>query len=332
MPQDWKSAVRYLGGSERRERELLERLAGEIRQVVADLKADNGGVPRRALHAKPVASFANAVFRVATDLPDEWRAGILQPGATHRAEVRFSNAAGVVNPRDDAPDLRGVAFRVFGSGLPPHDWLMTNAECHHARDAAEAMAVSVSFAHPGIARRLLGPKGTTIDGIMGLVGRVGPAAAIRILGIVKSQLKRPIASLATEQYWSRAPIRIHDVAMRYHLAPVVRSPHVEHTLADLTAEFRERIAAGDVRFLLQVQPYVDEATTPLENASAPWRSSPETIAELTLPQGTDFAAGIGDDAEAFSPWQVSDPAFEPLGSMNRARRIVYPAAVEARTK
>lgn len=310
---------------------MLAHMAREIRQVVADLTGDNGGVPRRALHAKPVATFINAVVHVATDLPDEWRAGMLQPGATHRAIVRFSNAAGVANPRDDAPDLRGAAMRVLADGLPAHDWLMTNAECHHARDAEEAMAVSVSFAHHGLARKLLGARGATIDGIAGLVRRVGPSAAFRILGTVQSQLRRPIGSLATEQYYSRAPIRIRDAAMRYHLAPLVAPERAARTPVDLTDEFRRRVAAAGVRFLLQVQPYVDEASTPLEDSSVPWRSPARTIAELTLPRGTDPAVSADRDAIAFSPWQVSDPAFEPLGSMNRARRIVYPSAVEART-
>lgn len=323
--------MRYLGGSEPREREILANMAREIRQVVADLTGDNGGVPRRALHAKPVATFANAVFRVATDLPDEWRAGMLQPGATHRAIVRFSNAAGVANPRDDAPDLRGVALRVLADGLPAHDWLMTNAECHHARDAEEAMAVSVSFAHHGLARKLLGARGATIDGIVGLIRRVGPSAALRILGTVRSQLKRPIESLATEHYYSRAPIRIHDAAMRYHLAPLTSPAQVDHTPVDLTNEFGGRIAAADVRFLLQVQPYLNEASTPLEDSSAPWRTAARTVAELVLPRSTDLTASVDGDAIAFSPWQVSDSACEPLGSMNRARRIVYPSAVSART-
>jgi hypothetical protein len=306
-------------------------MAREIRQVVADLTGDNAGVPRRALHAKPVATFTNAVLRVSADLPDEWRASMLQPGATHRAVVRFSNAAGVVNPRDDVPDLRGVAIRVYATGLPDHDWLLTNAECHHARDAAEAVAVSASFAHHGLGRRLLGQKGGTLDGIVGLIRRVGPSATLRILGTVKSQLKRPIGSLATEHYYSRAPIRIRDAAMRYLLAPVTPPTKVDHTPIDLTDEFRRRVRAADVRFLLQVQAYVDEASTPLEDASAPWRSAPRTIAELTLPQGPDLAASVDGDAIAFSPWQLSDPGFEPLGSMNRARRAVYPAAVAART-
>lgn len=303
----------------------------EVRQVVVDLTGDNRGVPMRALHAKPVATFPDAVLRVASDLPDEWRVGMLQPGATHRARVRFSNAAGVANPRDDAPDLRGVAMRVLADGLEPHDWLMTNAECHHARDAAEAMAVSASFAHHGLARRLLGARGTTVDGIVGLMRRVGPGATFRILGALKAQLARPIGSLATEQYYSRAPIRIRETAMRYHLAPVTPPQTVSRTPVDLLEEFRRRIAAADVRFQLQVQPYVDEASTPLEDSSLPWRSAARTIAELVLPQGTDLAASVEGDAMAFSPWQLSDAAFEPLGSMNRARRVVYPSSVAART-
>jgi catalase len=55
------------------------------------------------------------------------------------AIVRFSNTSGKIIKSDDEPDLRGIAIEVKVSDDKHHDFLMTNAEEHHARDAEKAM-------------------------------------------------------------------------------------------------------------------------------------------------------------------------------------------------
>lgn len=68
--------MRCLGGSEARGRDLLDRMVVEIQQVVRNLAPENDGVPHRALHAEPLATFEHATFTVAESSPADLHAGV----------------------------------------------------------------------------------------------------------------------------------------------------------------------------------------------------------------------------------------------------------------
>jgi catalase len=81
---------------------------------------------------------------------------------------------------------------------------------------------------------------------------------------------------------------------------------------------------------MRVQFYVDEATTPIEDASVEWKEKDApfvTVARLTLPkQDIDGAGGrrIADFIEglSFDPWHALE-AHRPLGNVMRARGHAY---------
>lgn len=330
---NWQEAIKFLGGSEAKEKEIIATMAQEVRQVVESLKDENDGVLRRAQHAKMPAGVKNAEFRVSSGIPEDLRVGFLQAGAAYPAIVRFSNASGFIKGNDAENDLRGVAIRISPPEGGKHDFLMTNAEEHHAKDAFEAMSTSVAFSTEGTLRQMIEADNKAIqflDGFKELAGRVGPLDAARIILKLQGQMKIPVESLATETYWSRAPLRIGGVVVKYRLSPAVSKGKPEESEKNLGDELRRRLAAGEVRFDFQVQRYVNENDTPLEDAREGWKSPHATIAELVIPQQT-----LVDDMEffeslAFNPWHVNTSDFEPVGSMNRARKVVYPSAVEAR--
>src|ERR1044071_4384704 len=110
---NWQSAIRFLEGSEEKEKELLARMAQEVRQVVESLKDENNGVRRRAQHEKMLAGIRNAEFRVSPGIPEDLRAGFLKPGAVYPAIVRFSNAGGFIRENDSEADLRGAAIKLI---------------------------------------------------------------------------------------------------------------------------------------------------------------------------------------------------------------------------
>lgn len=330
---NWQSAIKFLKGSEGEESKLINEMAKEVRQVVESLRGENDGVRRRAQHAKMVAGIKHAEFRVSPGIPADLSAGFLKPGASYPAVVRFSNAGGFFREDDSIEDLRGAAIKIHPPEGAEHDFLMTNAEEHHAKDAFEAMSTSVAFSTEGALRQLVNSDDEAVkslDGLIELARRVGPIDALRIIVTLKRQMKIPVESLATETYWSRAPLRIGEVAVKYLLSPAVGKTVPQQSEKRLGEELRRRLERDDVRFNFQVQRYVDEQNTPLEDAREAWKSPPETIAELVIPRQT-----LEDDVEffellEFDPWHVNTGDFEPLGSMNRARRRVYPAAVEAR--
>jgi hypothetical protein len=89
------------------------------------------------------------------------------------------------------------------------------------------------------------------------------------------------------------------------------------------ADLTRRLANGPLRWSLQLQPFVNERETPIENASVDWPTPYETVATLELPQQpVDDALMRRCESMAFDPWQAL-AAHRPLGEMMRARKVIY---------
>ncbi len=132
-------------------------------------------------------------------------------------------------------------------------------------------------------------------------------------------------------YWSCVPYLLgEDQAMRYSLHP--RSNQRTPLPARPGANYlRQAMAAtldrAAVEFDFRVQLQTDSRRMPIENASIAWpksRSAPVTVARLRLPSQTFDTPEQHAWARSLSiqPWH-SLPAHRPLGSQNRARRVIY---------
>lgn len=348
---NWRQDIRYLGGSAEAEAERIRQFAEDIRKVVSESVKDRESAPIRPQHAKQLAGIKRAEIRVAPDISADLCYGFLQPAKHYPAYVRFSNAAGEIRESDAETDLRGVAIRVVPDTGPVHDWLMTNAEEHHAKDAIEAMATTVAFAgesrltdmledlfgeeasFPTLARKLTN-LADKLSGIRRLLFQLGPADALHILRTLSRQMKLSVPSLASETFWSRAPLAIGEVAVKYLLRPQLPKSDGP-TPASLHDELAQRLRRGPVTYELCMQRYRDPESTPIENARLAWPTPQEKIAELVLLQQdlddpTGWEDGAFVDQLAFSPWQVNTPDFVPIGNMNRARALVYTASAGGR--
>jgi len=99
---------------------------------------------------------------------------------------------------------------------------------------------------------------------------------------------------------------------------------------DWAAEFLGHFAGEPLRFRLQLQFFVDEARTPIEDASVDWPEEVApyvTVGVLSLPpqdpgsaEGKALAAAA--ETTAFDPWRAL-MAHRPLGEVMRARKVVY---------
>jgi hypothetical protein len=88
---------------------------------------------------------------------------------------------------------------------------------------------------------------------------------------------------------------------------------------------RERLAVGSLAYDLELQFFVDEATTPIEDASVAWPEAETpivTVARLVLPQQGVDAAAAEAEAARFDPWSGL-LAHRPLGEIMRARKAAY---------
>lgn len=312
-----------MGGSQASEDELIKGFATEMNTIQSlEKAAQHAPVIRRGQHAKILAGITNAEFRIADQVPADLRNDLFQPGRTYPALVRFSNCKGVVEP-DTKADLRGLAIRVFVEQSTVQDFLTTNAPASHARDPIQFMVVARALA-----------SRTFIGVLVRLLVGLGPFEALRVLRVLRAQTSRHVSSLATEQFWSRCPIAFGACALKYLLQPLDAARVTTPSTGDdyLRDELVERLRRGPVQFEFQIERFVDERSTPIEDGSVQWRSTgpPETIASLIIPQ-QDLTTGDGRRASEsvdgldFTPWNCVE-GLRPLGSMNRARRRVYEAS------
>jgi hypothetical protein len=324
----WKET--YLLGSQANEESLIRKFATDINRIQTEYR-DRARPARvsRAVHAKIHVGTCKAQFEVLPEIPTKLRIGLFQPDSRYHAEVRFSNASGAVQP-DAKPDLRGIAVRVWLEDGRWHDLLMTNAAASHERNALQFMIFTSAAA------------GSKFTMLLKLLSRVGLLETIRMLRTVFEQTSRPVDSLATEQFWSRAAYTFGPYALKFSLKPHAcgqHNPRPDRISPNYLAEdLRDRLAAGGIVFDFNVQLFVDEKRTPIEDNAVEWLeadSGPITIARLRILQQdlSTSAAKVENariDGLAFNPWNVVGEV-RPLGSMNRARRLVYESSALLRS-
>ena len=105
----------------------------------------------------------------------------------------------------------------------------------------------------------------------------------------------------------------------------------------MVQDIKKYLDKGDVSFELQLQFFVDEKTTPVEDASVDWLESISpyvTVAKLTIPkQDIESEEGkeISETTEKdfFDPWNAL-LEHRPLGDVMRARKYIYYASQKER--
>lgn len=293
--------------------------AREFKEIQA-LKSAKFG-KGRTLHRKQLLAL-QGTFEVLANLPGHARHGLFAKPASYEAWVRLSNG-GTDIQSDRKPDIRGFAIKVRGLNAPGalgsgptdcQDFLLIN-------HPAFAFAGADEFV--GLVKNLSKGPGALLGY---LVSRYGFLGALRLMKDFAQTFKRPFSGFATEPFYTATPIACGPYAARVRLLPAsdVAKPGAS---ADWAADFRSRLAQGPLRFELQLQFFVDEASTPIEDASVDWPEAVApyvTVGVLTLPSlaadGEALAKTI--EAAAFDPWAAL-MEHRPLGEVMRARKAVY---------
>ncbi len=318
----WHEA--FLRGSAAAEDELFNQFQSDINRLQEFAAA--GGVVHRGFHAKTIAGIPDATFIVEPSIPQSLQFGFFQPGKSYPTIVRFSNSISEIKP-DRERQGRGIAIRISSDGQF-HDLLLSNSPASHARDAIQFMAVASALANRSRIRFLIE-----------LIRRVGFFETVRMLFVLfKSSGK--ISSVATETYWSRTAYAFGDSAARFVLKPVFQLKSQAAPLSeDLHEELRARLLVNVVEFVLFAQLYVNDASTPIEDGSVTWKETdapPIPIGRLILPVQDLNSPSVADfekqlEKFEFNPWNTQGN-IRPLGSLNRARRVVYQASANRRNR
>lgn len=277
----------------------------------------------RALHRKQLSA-ARGRLEVLSALPDFARQGLFAKPATLDVWVRLSNG-GLDRAPDRRPDIRGFAIRVFGvqgesalgdGAAKSQDFTLINQEVF-GFPKSEEFVDFVAAAAEGNAALL-----KYLLQRYGLLG--GPARLLKMLKTVG----KPFGGFATETLYSAVPMACGAFAVRVRLLPAASNgTATPGASADWGADFAQRLERQDLQWDLQLQPFVSEALTPIEDASVNWPSPYSTVARLTLPRQDSTSSEamqlLGQvEASVFDPWQAL-AAHRPLGDVQRARKVVY---------
>jgi len=283
--------------------------------------------PGRALHRKQGAAL-RAQFEALPDLPAYARHGLFATAARYTAWVRLSNGSGD-KKADGRPDIRGFSFKVFGPSGPAalsgtattQDFLLINHPTFALPSADEFVGLALAvIAGPGRLLRYL-------------VGRYGFIGALRKMKQLASTFGKPFSGFATEPFYSAAPFACGPFAARARLLPASHDKNPQAS-NDWGADFHQRVAQEPLQFDFQLQFFVDEAHTPIENPTVDWPEhvSPYlTVGRLTVvQQAADPAFANEVDAAHFDIWGGL-AAHRPLGEIMRARKATYYASQTGRT-
>lgn len=285
----------------------------------------------RALHRKQQLGLAGS-FEVLGGLPEYVCHGAFAVPRRFDAWVRLSNG-GPDRQADHKPDIRGFAIKLKGVAGPSalgtgrteaQDFLLIN-------HPAFAFAGADEFV--GLAKHLVEGPGALLGY---LVKRYGLIGAMRMMGRLGATFKRPFSGFATENFFTATPIACGPYAARVRLLAASHEVR-KGASGDWAGDVLRRLMLGPLTFDLQLQFFVDEGRTPIEDASVDWPEDVApyvTVGRLTLPPqdpsgttGRELAAAI--EAAAFDPW-IALADHRPLGEVMRARRVVYFASQQGR--
>ena len=286
------------------------------------------GIMPRDAHPK-MHGLVEAEFTIHDDLPDVYRKGVFTKAKTFKTWVRFSNANSNAQP-DSKRDIRGIAIKLTEVAS---EKLSDEPDCLGNQDFL--LISTNTFLCDGI---------ETFDGMVKAIQGSWwqKISFFASHPCVIWQLIKSFKTFATPlqiRYFSCTPYLLGDKAVKYCVTPVAQViDSMPSNPSDnfLRAVMQQQLNAQPAEFVFGVQLQSDPQSMPIEDASACWneRISPFVpVATLRIPVQNFDTADRNQQGEnmRFSPWHCL-PVHRPLGSINRARRLVYHGISELRRR
>ncbi len=303
------------------EDEYVRKIAESIRSDVE--RTYKSGTTLRGVHPK-IVGCVKAEFKVEAHLPEELRVGVFKEPRTYPAYIRFSNAATTVQA-DSRRDIRGMAIKVLGvdgeklleneKDVTTQDFLLISAPRFINRNVIDFFEFLQAVS--GGPLKILGFVFNPFN------------SHLRVLWNVATSLKKHV-NLLELRFWSTTPYQFGSQAVKYsakpHQAEVTKIPK-NPSENFLREAMKQHLAGQDAYFDFMVQFQTDPDQMPIEDASVTWNeaASPfRKVATIRIPAqsfDTEEQLEIAENL-SFTPWH-SLPEHRPLGSINRARRVVY---------
>lgn len=315
------------------EMQAIEQSITSARQISKRAEAKNGLPYRRDAHAKATGC-VRATFSINPGIPERFRYSIFQqPGQTYKAWIRFSNGDMLVQP-DSKGDARGMAIKVMnvpGQGIAPElkgpatqDFIMTNTPAFFNRnifDYADDIQYLAKFERTRWFVSLFPP-------------RLHPKQLYRATQTVSSTINTPLQP----RYFSMLPYQLGMTAIKFSARPCAGMQFNNHVNRDspdfLHQQLSDRLSKKAACFDFMVQEKVPGAYMPIDDATAIWseKASPFIpVARVHIPPQSINDEPLQQFCENLSmnPWHAVGE-WRPLGSLGKARRVVYHAVSEYR--
>lgn len=302
----------------------------EIVELQRARSAERGGAPARALHVK---QHLGAVGELLVKAPESARTGVFgMSGKSWPVYVRFSN--GSTRPQADGqPDVRGFALKLVGV---PGKKLIGGLEQELTQDFLFIDTPAIPFKDPDEFMQFVR---AAKDGPSKLLPRLVKTFGLtRALSLAWGSVRGPkVKSFATHTFHTAAPLAFGKTAAKLALVPLTTAgaaPNIAKGDDFLRLDLSERLKQGPLAWTLRAQAYVDEQSTPIEDASVAWSGPWVDLATLTLPRQDPESARGREISElvsqmSFDPWHAIEE-HRPLGAIMRARSVVYGKSVGER--
>ena len=322
-------------GMELSEEELsaITRSMTYARQVSTWAEKKNGLPYRRDAHAKATGC-VRATFSINGDIPEHFRHSVFAtPGREYQAWIRFSNGDMLVQP-DAKPDARGMAIKLMNvdgekiapelAGAKTQDFIMTNMPVFFNRDIFDYVDNMKYLAE----EKRLG----------WFVSLWPPRLHPRRLSIAVETVSSKIKSPLQPQYYSMLPYQLGNTPVKFsvrHCSGMQFDSDVNTADEDfLTEVMSQQLQNGEACFDFMLQEKIPGRNMPLDDATVVWseQASPFVpVARVVIPAQTFTSEAQQSFCENLSmnPWHgVGD--WLPLGSLSKARRLVYHAVSQFR--
>ena len=274
-------------------------------------------------------------FKVRDDIPEKYKVGVFTKPQTYPIWVRFSNSSPAIKRGILQPDTEGDALgmsiklmnvpdcKILADEKETQDFILANHPVFFIQDVQGY--IDFNTFRKQRAQNNINPE---------LLEKLKPSLAIR--EEIKAKI---VGNPLLIQYWSMTPYKLGDNPIKFLVKPH-KPEQPPTTKPDSPNYMREAIVKylndtkESVKFDFQIQIYVDDDKTPVENPMVEWKegdSSPITVATIEIPQQIfDFEERKRyDEALSFSPWHTLRE-HEPIGSVNLARKKIYQESAKSR--
>ena len=308
-----------------------------IGQLEHDYVAKDKIVFRNA-HPRGIACVA-ATFTIAGPNDSPHLGVFKNPGQTYDAIIRFSSTLGPAG--DHVGDARGMSIKLFDV---PGTKLLTDQPHANTQDFTQidtpAFFTVNTHDFAGVIRLKSEPK--SIVSFL-LESPIVHALELKQLHDLTAGNANNGKSLAETTFFSQVPYRYTDGgeidhAIKFSTRPCGSPTHLalNGTDTELRDDLQDRLKQGPLCYEFGLQFFKEGSGLKIEDGTNVWKESVTpfiTYAKIAIPQQnfkTDAKLKYCENL-SFQPWHTTT-THQPLGNINRSRRVIYEAISAFRHK